>query len=129
MDNPLDQRSIPQLITDLSRDVTTLVRQEVLLLKTEVSENASQAGQGVIMVAGGMALALSALLILLMAIVAWLSNVMRPELASLIVGAVVAVVAFVMVRSGIAALKLKSLAPDRTARQMAKDRNVVKDHI
>jgi hypothetical protein len=129
MDNPTDQRSLAQLITDLSRDATTLFRQELQLLKAELSENASHAGNGIIMVASGMVLALSALLVLLLALVAWLSEVMPPALASLIVGAIVAIIAYAMVKKGMDALKLKSLTPDRTVRQVAEDRNVVRERI
>ncbi len=129
MDNQADQRSLAKLITDLSRDAGTLLRQEFQLLKTELSDNVRHAGNGVIMVASGMILALSALLVLLMALVAWLSEVMPPALASLIVGLVVALVAYVMVKRGVDALKLKSLTPDRTARQVAEDRAVVRERI
>ncbi len=46
------RRSIGELLSDVSADVTTLLRQEVALAKAEVKQSASRAGKGVGMLAG-----------------------------------------------------------------------------
>lgn len=46
------RRSIGELLSDVSQDVTTLLRQEVALAKAEVRQSVSSAGKGVGMFAG-----------------------------------------------------------------------------
>jgi hypothetical protein len=46
------RRSIGELLSDVSADVTTLLRQEVALAKAEVKQSVSSAGKGVGMFAG-----------------------------------------------------------------------------
>ena len=49
-----DDRSIGELIAELSRETTTLVRQELQLAKVEMSQKASRAGKNVgFLVVGG----------------------------------------------------------------------------
>ena len=47
--------------------------------------------------------------------------------AALIVGVVFAIIAYIMLRKGTNDLKLTSLAPSRTARNVQRDANVVKE--
>jgi Putative Actinobacterial Holin-X, holin superfamily III len=47
-----DGRSIGQILGDVSRDVSTLMRQEVALAKAEARQSATQAGKGVGMLVG-----------------------------------------------------------------------------
>ncbi len=47
-----NRRSIGELLSDVSQDVTTLLRQEVALAKAEVKQSVSSAGKGVGMFAG-----------------------------------------------------------------------------
>jgi hypothetical protein len=50
--HPDGRRSIGELLSDVSQDVTTLLRQEVALAKAEVKQSVSSAGKGVGMFAG-----------------------------------------------------------------------------
>ena len=47
-----DGRSIGQILGDVSRDVSTLMRQEVALAKAEARQSAAQAGKGIGMLVG-----------------------------------------------------------------------------
>ena len=47
-----DGRSIGQILGDVSRDVSTLMRQEVALAKAEARQSATQAGKGIGMLVG-----------------------------------------------------------------------------
>jgi hypothetical protein len=49
--------------------------------------------------------------------------------SALIVGVVLAVIAFALARGGIAALKDASLAPERTARAVTRDAKMAKEQI
>ena len=47
-----DERSLGQIVGDLSNDLTTLVRQELELARTELKEEAAKAGKGAGMLGG-----------------------------------------------------------------------------
>jgi len=77
-----DERSLGDLFSDLSRETTTLVRQEVQLAKAELTQSATEVARGIGMLLAGGAIAYAGLLFLLLAIVfgliqagwdAWLS--------------------------------------------------------
>jgi hypothetical protein len=109
-----DRRSVPVLLRSLVDEVSQLLRSEMQLARAETRENLSRAGDGVMkMVAGGL-LGFAALIVLLQALVIALSNLMPPGWAALLVGLVVAVIGYAMLRSGQNALRTESLMPTRT---------------
>ena len=69
---------------------------------------------------------IAALLVLLQALVIALSKVMDPLWASILVGVAVAGVGFVLIRMGMKLMKPEHLSPDRTARQLQKDAQLMK---
>lgn len=114
-------QSVGELLGDVTRDMSTLVRQEIDLAKAELREEASQAGKAGGMFAGG-ALA-GFLTILFISYAAWwgLSNVMDQSWAALIVAAVWAIVTAILLAMGRTKLRqLRAVLPrtQQTARQM-----------
>jgi Putative Actinobacterial Holin-X, holin superfamily III len=107
-----ENRSIGELFSDLSRDIGTLVRKELELLKSEMTSKVTTAGGHLgIAVAGG-ALVHAGLLVLLAAIVLALSRLgLSPWLAALLVAAVTMLVGFLLVTRGLKGLQQTSLAP------------------
>ena len=77
------------MLSDLANETAILVRQEVALLRAELSEKLARTGQGAGALAGGALIAFSGWLALLASAVLGLSNVVAPWLAALIVGLVV----------------------------------------
>jgi len=61
MTNTSDTRSLGELFASLSKDTTTLVRQEIELAKTEISEKVSETGKNVASLMVGGAIAYAAL--------------------------------------------------------------------
>lgn len=124
-----ETRSIGELIRDLANDVSTLVRQEMRLARTEAQDKVTQAITAVIaMVAGGL-IAFAALIILLDALVYGLTDAgLERWIAALIVGGVVAIIGFILVRKGQNDLSAWSLAPERTTANVRRDVNLVKEH-
>lgn len=124
-------RTVPDLLGDLIQQATTLMRQEVQLARAEMSEKLSSAGAAIGAMAVGGVLLLAALVILLQAAVAAL--VEHTELsatsASLIVGAVVGLVGTLSLRGAIKRLKSITPVPHRTATQVSRDVDVVKEQI
>ena len=117
---------IGDLLGQLGSDLTGLVRKESELIRAELSEKVSAAGKAVGDIAAGGLLLVAALLVLLQALVLALSKVMDPLWASLLVGVGVAAVGFLLVRAGMKAISLDGLKPDRTARQLRKDAELIK---
>jgi len=118
-------QSFTSLLKELIGELGQLIRQELRLAQAEASEKVSQAQNGVIALIVGLLFAFSALLILLQAVVVALATVMPAWLASVIVGVVVAVIAFILVRQGQSNLKPVNLVPERTLNAMRSDRDMV----
>lgn len=125
-----ESRSVGELLRDLANDVSSLVRQEITLAKTEAQDKVHQTVLAVVaMVAGGL-MAFAALIILLDALVYGLVDAgLQRWLAALIVGGVVALIGFFLVRKGQNDLSASRLAPDRTVANVQKDLNLVKEQV
>lgn len=131
-------RSLPELVSSLSQDVSSLFRKEVELAKTEASEKVGQMLTGAEFIAAGAVLALAALGVLLSALVAGLAALFvawgmheasATALASLIIGAIIGIIAFVLVKKGLDTFKGTSLMLNRTAHSLQRDAAVVKEKI
>ena len=117
-----DNRSLGELFADLARDTGTLVRQEVALARTELTQKATQAGKDVGFLVAGGAVAYAGFLLILAAIAVGLGQLGVPWwLAALLVGVIVAIVGAVLVQRGLAALRRESLAPERTLETLKED--------
>lgn len=120
--NTSDTRSLGELFASLSKDTTTLVRQEIELAKTEISEKASEAVKNVAALVVGGAVAYAALILILAAVAVGLAQIMEPWLAVLIVGVVVAIIGLLLVQKGLSALKNFSLVPEKTIETLKEDK-------
>ena len=124
-----DDRSLKELLGDLTQSVTTLFRKEIELARAETSEKISHAGVAAGALAGGGILALAALIVLLQALVIALTELgLAPALSALIVGGVVAIIAFALIYKGMNDLKASNLAPTRTVEALRRDAQMVKEH-
>lgn len=121
-----DPRGLGDLIGQLTADMAELVRKEMELVRAELREKANAAGRAVIDIAAGGLLLVAALLVLLQALVLALANLIGPVWAALLVGVVVAGVGYVLVRAGLKAISPDGLKPDRSARQLRKNAELIK---
>jgi uncharacterized membrane protein len=132
-----EERSIGQLLKDLRDETTTLLRQEVELAKTEMTEKATRAGRNVGALAVGGAVAFLAALALLTAVISGLtsllSEVMSPGvavwLAPLLVGLVLAVVGYGMIKKALETLKQESIAPTKTTQSLQENKEWLKTKV
>jgi len=135
-----DPRSVPQLLSDLARELTTLFKKEGQLIRAELSEKASKVGVGVGEVAAGAICLLVALNVLAAALVVAIARIGADQAdpaiqnsgigvgwASLIVGVLLAVVGALLVRRGTS--QMTDLTPERTVNQVSQDANLVKDQV
>ncbi len=138
MTSHVDQRSIGDLLRDLTADFSGLFRKEIQLAKAEAKESASRALHGVGYIVGGAVLALGALGVLLGAAVSILSALfmgmgmnagVASAIAAILVGGIVALIAYSLVKRGIGALKADNLWLDRTAHSVSRDAEVLKEKV
>jgi hypothetical protein len=106
--------SVGELISDVSRDLSTLARQELELAKAELKTEAAKTGKAVGMLGGAGFAGYLVLLFLSLALWAGLANVMDAGWAALIVAAIWAVIAAVMYTSGRGRMRTVNPTPERT---------------
>ena len=107
-----DERSLGELLAELSRETGQLVRKEVELATTEMTAKARKAAAGAGLAAAGGALAHAGLLVLLAAIVMALAQVgVSPWLSALIVAVVTMAGGYLLVTRGVDQMRRTSVAP------------------
>ena len=123
-------RSIGDLLTDLSRNTSSLFRNEIELVKAETSEKISQTFVAIGSIAGGAILAMAALLVLLQALVIAITELgVPPTLASLLVGGIVAIIAFIMIQQGTKKLKASQMVPERSISSLKRDAQLAQEQV
>jgi len=119
---PKDERSLGELLSELSRETSLLVRKEVELATTEMTAKARTAGGHVALAATGGALAHAALLVLLAALVVGLTQLgVAAWLAALIVAVVVGAVGYMLINKGVSALRATRVVPTHTVQSLKED--------
>jgi drug/metabolite transporter (DMT)-like permease len=110
-----DDRSLGELLAELSRETGVLVRKEVELATTEMSAKLKVASTHAAVVAAGGALAHAGFLVLLAAIVIGLADMGVPAwLSALIVALAVMLVGYVLVNQGLTKIRSTSITPVQT---------------
>lgn len=123
-------RSLGELLSDLTRDLSSLMRQEVQLAKTEMTENATRVAKNAGLLVGAGALAFFALQALVIAaILALIYVVPSPWMAALIVAVALLVIAGILAMVGLSALKKASLMPKQTVETIQEDVQWAKQQI
>jgi len=91
------QESVPELVKDLSRDISDLVRQEIELARAEMMEKGKQAGIGVGMFGGAALMAAAALggsmATMIIVLDLWMPLWLAALITTVLYGAVAAVLA------------------------------------
>ena len=125
-----DERSLGEMFAELSRETRTLVQQELQLAKTELTEKASKMGKGVGLLVGGGLIAYGGLLSIIAAMVLILIVIGLPPWAAALVGGVlVAGIGYLLIRSGLAALKPQELTPQKTIDTLKEDAQWLKAQV
>ena len=101
----LRDRSLGELLRQLSEQTTRLVHQELELAKAELQQKGKEAGAGAGMFGGAGALGLAALGALTACFILALDLIMPAWLGALIVAVVYGIIAFVLVKQGQARMK------------------------
>ena len=125
-----DDRSLGQLFGDLSRQLSTLVRQEIDLARTETTQRVTAVTRDAALIGAGAALGYAGLLFLLAALVAFLVYAgLDTWLAALLVGLVTLAVGGALVWRGREGLRTAKLVPERTIETLKDDAEWAKEQI
>ncbi len=119
--------SLTDLITELASQSAGLVRDEVALAKQEVSEKLVSFRSAVIIIALGAVLGLTATLALCAAVIAGLAQYIGLWQAALIVGGALAVIAGIVVFTGLGNLKRVDLKPKATLESLEENKEWLKE--
>ena len=125
--DPVEQRPLSELVAQLSRDGSLLVKQEIALAKQELADKAevvqkhaaAMALGGVVLYTGSLALTAGIILLLAQVVAAWLS--------ALLVGVALATTGAVLLLRGKKKLSDLSLRPDQSIRSVQRDVAAVKE--
>lgn len=122
------QASVGELISDVSRDLSTLMRQELELAKVEIKTEATKAGKAVGMFGGAGFAGYMVVVFLSLALWAGLSNVMDPGWAAIIVAVVWAAIAGVLYATGRGRMREVNPKPERTVETVREVPGALKGH-
>ncbi|WP_419707073.1 phage holin family protein [Promicromonospora sp. NFX87] len=122
-----DDRSVGELVSEVSRDLSTLIRQEIELAKAEATQSAKRAGKGAGMFGGAGVAGHMVLLFLSLALWWALGTVMGGGWSGLVVAALWAVVAAVLAARGRSEIKAVEGLP-QTADSVKKIPDALRGH-
>jgi uncharacterized membrane protein len=125
------ERSIGELFGQLTQDMTLLVRQEVQLARTEMTEKLSKLTTNLISVGAGGFVAYLGGLALMAALILAIRDLANISLAwsALIVGGILAIIGYAMLQRGMKELKQVELAPRRSVENIKDDVQSIKDDV
>jgi hypothetical protein len=133
-----EESSIVYLLKKLRDDTSTLVRDEISLAKTEISEKIGSTSRNVAYLAAGAFVAYAGLLLILQGFsfllgglfLSWgLSEASAALLGFLIVGAVVGAIGAILVIKALDTLKKEPLTPTKTAETLKEDKEWVQSKV
>jgi hypothetical protein len=117
-----DLHAIPKLFGDAVEQLGKLVQNEADLARTEMSQKITQAGIGIGYIAGAAILCVPVLVVLLLALALWLTELgLSPPLAHLASAGCGAVICAILAVMGAQYLKPDNLKPKVTIQQVERD--------
>jgi hypothetical protein len=117
-----DERTLGEMFAELSRGTRTLVQQEMQLLKTELTEKVSHLAKGAGFIVGGGLIAYGGLLAIIAALILGLIALgLPPWLGALLVGVLIAGGGYLMIHTGLTALRPQELTPRQTIETLKED--------
>jgi hypothetical protein len=122
-------KSLGELFGELARETSTLVRQEVQLAKTEITQNISKVTKNIVFLVAGGLLGLGAFGAFVAALIFALANFVAPWLAALIVALVLGGIGGALLMKALGAMKGANLAPHHTIETIKEDVRWAKEQV
>ncbi len=134
-----EERSLGDLFSELASETGTLVRQEVALAQTELTQKATTVGTNVGYLVAGGAVGYTALLVILAAVVIGLAQLISSLtdwqyitsawISAAIVGLVVGIIAYTLITNALAKLRNTDLTPHETVETIKEDAQWLKNQV
>ena len=134
-----DDRSLGDLFSELAKETSTLVRQEVALAQSELTRKAVTIGTQIgFLVVGGVVALLGVLALLagviiavgqLISRIAGVSEMTGAWISALVIGLIIAGISAFLVTSALKKLRETSLAPRQTVDSLKEDAQWLKDQV
>ncbi len=122
-----EERSLSELLSEVTGEIATLFRKEVELARAETSEQVSRAAKAGAMLGAAAVVGFLTLILLAFAAAWGLSEVVPEGVAFLIVGLVFGIVAAVLASAGKKKIASVNPVPDQTVQTVKADVQVAKD--
>ena len=122
-----EERSLSELLSEVTGEIATLFRKEVELARAETSEQVSRAAKAGAMLGAAAVVGFLTLILLAFAAAWGLSEVVPEGVAFLIVGLVFGLVAAVLASAGKKKIAAVNPVPDQTVQTLKADVQVAKD--
>jgi xanthine/uracil permease len=123
------EESLSELLQDLTREIKTLVNENVELAKVETIGKIRAAKKGMMYASAGGALLYAGVLGIMSAVVFLLALAMPLWVSALIVGAVVAVIGGVLVKSGMSEIQRATTPPKQTVDTVKEESRWMKEEM
>jgi hypothetical protein len=124
------ERSLPELFSDVTRESSDLVRKEVELAKLEIMAGVSDLKTGAVQLGFAVPLLFGGFLILLVGAVLALDTVLhRPWLSAVAVGAVVVLAGAVALLLGRSNIEKSDIVPQRSLESLREDKEMIQEHV
>jgi len=121
--------TLGDLFSSLTSDLTTLVRKEIELARTETMEKVTSATRNLVMIVAGGLVAYAGFIALIMAAIFLLNRAMSLWVSALIVGIVVIVVGAILLSIGRSRLSSMSVVPEKTVESMKENTEWAKEQV
>lgn len=128
-DRALENRPLGDLFAELANETGTLVRQEVALARAEVTQKAKQIGKNVGYLLIGGAIGYAAFLAVIATLIMLLAKVMPQWGATLLVGVLIAGLAWLLIGKALSALQQTEVTPRQTVDTLKEDATWLKEQI
>jgi hypothetical protein len=123
-----EERSISQLLGDSLSELAKLIQNEVDVARAELLEKASLVGSAAKLIGAGAVLMMPALVLILFAAAAALTQWgLNPALAYLFTGVAAAILSGALIWAGAERLSPRALAPTATLAELQKDKSAARE--
>ncbi len=129
MNKDIGDRSFGTLFSELSEEIKQLVREELVLMKNEMAHKMVHAVKGTVFLAVGGMVLYTSFLGLIASIISGIGTGIASWLSALIVGLVLAVIGYLLVRKGLRDLKRLDFVPRQTIASIKAETRWIKEHL
>lgn len=122
-----DNRSVGELLAELSQETAELVRREMRLAEAEITQKAYRAGMNAGLLGAGGAVAYAGLLAVVAGAIMLFGRSARPWVSAILVGLSLAGAGALLALKGVEALRREGVVPQETVETLEENKEWLKD--